>query len=330
MSRIRRPGKKLFKALLPVALLLVLGLVSVVGWLVVSVVRPPRRPYLLTPQTFMAISQRAIKVSEESWPNHDGTRARGWLLRGAEGAPAVVMLHGYGADRSWLFNLGVKINEASNYTILWPDLRGHGMEPPVGSTSLGRREAEDVLAAVEFLRALKTPQQRPLVGPSVGYYGVELGGYAALLAAALRPADEVVPVALALDSVPTDANLLMRNVLRERFGVTSGLLQKLARWGTNVYFLGSYESAPACAAAARLGGHQTLLLTGADAGALRDSTIALSQCFPDDAQVELQSEIGIIGADLASAPGAQAEAYERRVIDFFERSLGRPVAAPAR
>jgi hypothetical protein len=52
-----------------------------------------------------------LKVTDETWTTRDGRRSRGWLLKGAEGAPAVVLLHRYGGDRSWLFNLGVKINE---------------------------------------------------------------------------------------------------------------------------------------------------------------------------------------------------------------------------
>jgi pimeloyl-ACP methyl ester carboxylesterase len=95
-----------------------------------------------------------------------------------------VLLHHYGADRSWLFNLGVKINEATNFTILWPDLRGHGLVPPVQSTSFGTFEGDDVLAALDFLRGQKSDDGNKLVGSQVGLFGVELGGYAALRAAA--------------------------------------------------------------------------------------------------------------------------------------------------
>ncbi|HYG10585.1 MAG TPA: hypothetical protein VD835_11595, partial [Pyrinomonadaceae bacterium] len=135
MSQRTRPGRKLLKALLPVASLLVLGIGAGLWFIVNSIARPVTHPYLVTPETFPAYSARGLRVSEERWSNSDGTEARGWLLRGAEGAPAVVLLHRYGADRSWLLNLGVKINEATNCTILWPDLRGHGENPKVAHTS---------------------------------------------------------------------------------------------------------------------------------------------------------------------------------------------------
>src|SRR5262245_60458377 len=137
MAPRRRIGKKLLKSLLPIVLVLALALVVSIGSIVYSVTRPPRRAYLVTPQGLSQISAIASRVVDESWTNRDGTKARGWLLRGAEGAPAVIFLHRYGADRSWLFNLGLKLNEAADFTVLWPDLRGHGENPPVNATTFG-------------------------------------------------------------------------------------------------------------------------------------------------------------------------------------------------
>src|SRR3954469_22688697 len=150
----RMPGKKLLKMLLPILGLLLLAGGLTAGWLVFKVTRPPRHPYLVTPETFTLLSERGLKATNEEWTNRDGTRARGWLLRGNEGAPAVILLHRYGADRSWLLNLGVKLNEATNFTILWPDLRGHGVNPSIAWTSFGTSEAEDVSAALDYLRSL--------------------------------------------------------------------------------------------------------------------------------------------------------------------------------
>ena len=147
MSPRRRPGKKLLKAFLPIVLVLVLALLLVMGWVVYRVTRPPRAAYLVTPENFSQLSARGLKATDENWANADGTQARGWLLRGSEGAPAVLLLHAYGSDRSHLFNLAVKLNETTNYTILLPDMRGHGTDPLVGWTSMGGREALDAVFA---------------------------------------------------------------------------------------------------------------------------------------------------------------------------------------
>ena len=314
----RRPlGRKLIKAILPVALLLMLGVIGVVVWIVNGASHPPQRPYLVTPEQFRHLSDRGLKATDERWLNRDGTEARGWLLRGAPGAPAVVLLHRFGADRSWLFNLGVKISETTNFTVLWPDLRAHGQNPSIAATSFGGREAEDGAAALDFVRALKTPQGETLVNSQVGFYGVEMGAYAALIAATR---DSRVR-ALALDSVPASPNDVLDAAVKAHTGIDSSLLQLLARGGMRLYSLGNYETTPACEAASSLTNRRVLLLSGEEAGRLRDSTAALAKCFPPQAGIEIYTDLPLTGVNLSSATGAQGEAYDRRVIDFFNRAL---------
>jgi pimeloyl-ACP methyl ester carboxylesterase len=311
------PGKKLLKMLLPVAGVVLLAIALTMGWLVYKVTRPTRQAYLVTPETFTLLSERGLKATNEEWTNRDGTKARGWLLRGSEGSPAVILLHRYGADRSWLLNLGVKLNETTNYTVLWPDLRGHGVDPTVDWTSFGGREAEDVSAAIEYLRSLKTPQQRPLVGEAIGLYGVEMGAYAALRAG---ERDEKVR-ALVLDSVPDSPSDVLNAAVKERTGLSNGLLKWLARGGTRIYFMGGYDNTRSCEAAGRLGDRRVLLLTGNGPEELRASTMALAQCFPNPAVLEVRGDLPLTGYNLPSATGEQGEAYDRRVIDFFDRTL---------
>ena len=110
-------------------------------WIVSGITKPPRAAYLVTPQTFSRVTGPMLNANDVAWNNHDGTQARGWLIRGAEGAPSVILLHRYGADRSFLLNLAVKLNETTNFTVLWPDLRGHGQNPPVNRTLPGRSTA---------------------------------------------------------------------------------------------------------------------------------------------------------------------------------------------
>lgn len=313
----RKTGRRILRAFLPIILLLLLVLVAVTGWIVHGATRPPRQEYLVTPEKFTQLSGPGLKATEESWANRDGTRARGWLLRGGEGAPAVILLHRYGADRSWLLNMGVKLNETANFTILWPDLRGHGLNPPVNWTSFGTRETEDVQAAIDYLRSLKTSQDRPLVGAPIGLYGVELGAYTGLQAAS-RSKDIV---ALVLDSVPRSPNDVLTSAVRDRTGMDNGFVQWLARTGMSVYFMGGYRNDPACAAASSLSDRQVLLLASKDTPQLQSSTVALQRCFPQGANVELQTELPVSGYNLRLATGEQSEVYDRRVIDFLDRAL---------
>jgi pimeloyl-ACP methyl ester carboxylesterase len=214
-------------------------------------------------------------------------------------------------------NLGVKLNEATNYTILWPDLRGHGENPSVRWTTFGTAEAEDAGAALDYLGTLKTAQGHKLIGDQIGVYGMELGGYAALMAAARNTGVR----ALVLDSVPATPDGMLRAVVKERAGFDNGLVYTLARVGARLYFFRHYKNDSTCAAAGGLINRRVLLLAGGGTGALHDSTTSLAQCFPDASAVEVSTDLLITGFDLPSATSQQSEAYDRRVIEFFNKVL---------
>jgi pimeloyl-ACP methyl ester carboxylesterase len=313
----RRFGKRLVRSLLPIVLVLVLALVGSVGFIVYCISRPTKRAYLVTPESFSQIASPALKVTDETWPNRDGTLSRGWLLKGSEGFPAVILLHRYGADRSYLFNLGVKINETTNFTILWPDLRGHGMNPSVKSSSLGAREDEDLLAALDFLRTVKSDNKAKLVGDRFGIYGVELGALAALRAG---PHDNQIK-ALVLDSIPSSSDELVNSAVTNCTGIDSRLLKAVALSATKLYMLGDYDQSNVCDAAASLKDQRVMLVSGADAGYLVSSTANLKSCFPNQSNVEIRTDLPLSGLNLALATGEQGEGYDRIVIDFFDRYL---------
>jgi pimeloyl-ACP methyl ester carboxylesterase len=305
----RRIGKRLVKSFLPIALVIVLAIVGSLSFVVYCVSRPAKRPYVVTPESFSRISGRAIKVTDESWTTLDGHEARGWLLKGAEGAPAVVLLHRYGGDRSWLFNLGVKINETTHFTILWPDLRGHGENPLIKWTSLGTRDGDDLVAALNYLRGLKSQ--------SFGVYGVELGAYSALKATRNEPQIKV----LVLDSVSRSPNELLGAAVSNCVGLDNGVVQAFSRLAMRTYMLGTYDNTDACEFARTMRDQRVLLLSGPEAGRLRDSTASLQSCFPNPGNVEMRTDLPLSGFSLPSATGEQGEAYDRVVIEFFARNL---------
>src|SRR6267378_4092837 len=258
MASRRKLIKRVIKAFLPILLVVVVAIVTVSVWIVNVITKPPRAAYLVTPQTFSRVTGPMLKATEVTWTNHDATQARGWLIRGAEGSPAVVLLHRYGADRSWLLNLAVKLNETTNFTVLWPDLRGHGENPPVNRTLFGAVDGDDVTAAIDYLHTLKTTAGKPQVAGPVGVYGVELGAFAALDAAKRYPEIR----ALALDSAPASPDDLVRAATSGQAGMKNSLLQKLAGWGLKIYSLGKYQDTPSCDLAHSLRNVRVLLLTG--------------------------------------------------------------------
>jgi pimeloyl-ACP methyl ester carboxylesterase len=315
MTSRRKLIKRVIKAFLPILLVVLVAIAAVTAWIVNGITKPPQAAYLVTPQTFSRVTGPMLKATEVTWSNHDGTQARGWLVRGAEGSPSVVLLHRYGADRSWLLNLAVKLNETTNFTVLWPDLRGHGENPPVNRTLFGAVDGDDATAAIDYLHTLKTAAGKPQVAGPVGIYGVELGAYAALDAAKRYPEIR----ALALDSAPASPDDLVRAATSVRAGMNNAFLQWLAGWGLKIYSFGKYKSTPSCELARSLRSVRVLLLTGSEGDSWRTSTLELGKCF--NGTVELKKDLPVTGVSLPSATGEQEETYDRPVIEFFDKAL---------
>jgi pimeloyl-ACP methyl ester carboxylesterase len=307
--------KRVVKAFLPIVLVALVAFVAVTIWIVNGITQPPRAAYLVTPQTFSRVTGPILKASDVTWANHDGTQARGWLIRGAEGAPAVILLHRYGGDRSWLLNLAVKLNETTNFTVLWPDLRAHGESPLVNRTLLGPQDGDDVTAAIDFLHTLKTPSEKPQVSNSIGVYGVELGAYAALGAAKSNQQIR----ALALDSVPGSPAELVRAATSAHAAMNNSVLQKLAQWGLKIYSFGKFQNISSCELAHSGRDLRVLLLAGGEGDSWRASTLDLAKCFTGS--VEVKKDLPVTGVSLPSATGEQEESYDRPVIEFFDKAL---------
>ncbi|HSQ23559.1 MAG TPA: hypothetical protein VLN44_04095 [Pyrinomonadaceae bacterium] len=314
MSPRSRLARKVLKSFLPIVLVILLAVVSVAAWIVYSITRPPRAPYIITPQTFAKVTGPVLRASDATWKNHDGTEARGWLIKGADGAPAVILLHRYGADRSWLLNLAVKLTESTNFTVLWPDLRGHGENPPVRWTLFGGIDGDDVTAAIEYLRALKTDAGQTQVS-RIGIYGIELGSYAALEAA--KRNSEVR--ALALDSVPGSPDDIIRHATEAWSGMKSSIFHRMAGLGVRVYGLGKYQNTPSCDLARSLREVRVMLLSGNEADPWQRSTVEVAPCFNPPAEVK--RDLSLTGANLPAATGEQEESYDRPVIEFFDKAL---------
>lgn len=319
MASKKRLFKSFFRLVLPLVLILLLTLIGASMWLIHNAANAPKAAYLVTPDKYGLISTRGAQVTDETWANRDDTQSRGWLLRGSEGAPAIILLHRYGTDRSWILDLGVKINEATDFTVLMPDERGHGDTPLVKGTTFGGCEADDVTSAMDFLRNIKSGGNNPLVGKDFGVYGIELGALAGMTAASKNENIK----ALVLDSIPLSSDEMLTSVIEKRYPFASSLTSKIAIQGTYLYYAknGCYNHENLCQTAKYLNNRKILLLAGNDAPDFQSSTRALQSCLPNSNQVESKLDLPISGYSFKNAPIAQSEAYERQIIDFFKKGL---------
>lgn len=323
MASTKRLFRSFFRLLLPTIILIVVTVMAASIWLVHNSAEAPKHSYLVTPEKYGLLSTRGAKITDETWNNKDGSQSRGWLLRGNEGAPAVVLLHSYGADRSWVLNMGVRLNEATDFTILMPDMRGHGENPLVKASTFGGTETDDALSAIQFLNQLKTETGAKLTGKDLGIYGTELGALAGLSAAAQ---DNSVKV-LVLDSIPRSSDEIIESSIAKRYPFVSAVTSKIAKSGTYLYFVGGgYNHQNACETAKNLANRKTLMIAGNDTPSLQASTNEVAECFADQSNVEKKTDIMLAGYNLINASLEQSEAYDQRVIEFFKRNLTPPVS----
>lgn len=148
------------------------GACAVGGFVVLSLlafwvaVRPPRIAIPLGPEDYR-LAPEPVSIEAD-----DGVRLSGWLLARA-GAPAVVFLHGYPADKRDMLPLAAAL--CPRFTVLLMDLRHFGQSGG-GVTTLGLRERRDLSRALDFLATRGFHR--------VGVFGFSLGGAVALMTAA--------------------------------------------------------------------------------------------------------------------------------------------------
>ena len=132
-------------------------------------VRPPRIAVPLRPEEFR------LSVEEVTITADDGVKLAAWLLPRA-GAPAVVLLHGYPAEKADMLPIAAAL--APRFTVLLLDQRYFGQSGG-RATTIGFRERGDLRRAIDVLadRGFR----------EVGVFGFSLGGAVALLTAAEDP-----------------------------------------------------------------------------------------------------------------------------------------------
>ena len=109
--------------------------------------------------------------------------------------PAVVLLHGFGGDRTSLAGRAAELVD-DGYAVLLPSARGSGGSGGTITLADRDREGRDVAALVDVLAAEPAVRQDAAGDPRVALAGLSYGGGIALVAAGLDPrVDAVVAVA---------------------------------------------------------------------------------------------------------------------------------------
>lgn len=303
---------------IPAVLVFAVGVAALDFYFIHRLTHPPRTELYGSPRDFQLILQKPMWF-DEKWKNSDSTQSVGWLLSQGKPAPAVILSHGYGSNRSELLTLSFELWKAG-YNVLVYDLRGHG-ESPVKWSGLGTYERDDLLSAIKFLRSQRTESGQELVDGRVGLYGVDLGGYVSLVASSQDPAIKAV----AVDSVYPDVSHFMNHQLKTVMGGDSDFARRLAdsEWtnqlndaGMQLYLMRREDSATAVESVESASGRRFLFIAGKNSGALGEMTRELHRLTKDSKQfVEVEQSRLVRLYDKSSSD------YDARVVAFFKDAM---------
>ena len=176
LSELRYPTTRLAKAFSALLALLVFAVVTVAtvsGFLVNQIVHPSRNAMTFDLNIMMG------HPTTFSFPVAGGSKREGFLFPGLRGAPAIVVCHGYNSQRGEVLTLVTALQD-HQFNVFLFDFIGHGSTP--GTPTLGYRESAELRSAIQGLSTRDDVDSRHL-----GLWGVDMGGYAVLEAAASDP-----------------------------------------------------------------------------------------------------------------------------------------------
>ncbi len=242
----------------------------------------------------------------------DGIELSGWWLAG-RGDRVVVGLTGRSGIKSDLLGVGSFLAKAG-FHVLLPDFRGRGESEPT-PMGLGRREADDAAAAVDYAA-------RRIAGAKIGIIGFSLGAAVAVVTAAGDPR----VVSLALDCPFAESEALMRAGMRRFFPITRALaIPVLTRmWAMILYGfdLGRMDI-PAFAGRARVR-RSLVIVSGRDSVVPPAQQRSVYEALPSPKELWEEPDVDHCGAYFADRAS-----YVARIIGFFDRALGDEKLPPA-
>lgn len=164
-----------------------------------------------------------LPIEEISFTGGDDLTMAGWYVPPQNGA-VIILLHGYGGNRSWMSWHGEQLYEAG-YGLLMYDERASG-ESEGEQRSYGWQDPADVVGALQFLR------EKPEVDAGrIGMAGCSMGAQIALQGAVYNPAIQAVwadgSATIRAKDIPFKWNFIYLLVLPSNYLIDWLMSQKL-------------------------------------------------------------------------------------------------------
>ena len=243
-----------------------------------------------------------LGVEAVTFPSKFSSTIHGWFVRGHDGWPVIVLMHGVRANRLSMMSRA-RFLAAAGYSVLAFDFQAHG-ESPGAHITFGHREAYDAEAAVKFVRGLM-PSAR------VGAIGSSQGGAAALVGPRPLEVDALVLEAVyaTLEEAVAD-RLVLRFGSLGRYAAPLLTLQIKPRLGFDPAELRPIRGI----AAVRC---PVLLIAGSE-----DTRTPLAESKRMFDMAPQPKELWVVtGAGHVNFHRFAGSQYEERVLSFFSRSL---------
>lgn len=129
----------------------------------------------IRPQRFysgIAPEHYGVPCEKVSFLSSDGVKLAGWFVpkRGASTDKAVILMHGYPAEKGDIFPAFIHLSD--HFNLLFFDFRYHG-ESGGSYTTIGGKEVNDLLGAIDYLKSRGIKR--------IGLFGFSMGGAVALM-----------------------------------------------------------------------------------------------------------------------------------------------------
>lgn len=236
----------------------------------------------------------------------------GWFFPGQRGGPVLILCHGYKWQRSDVLTLATTLEE-NQYNVFVFDFSAHGKSP--GSTTMGPRETTEVLTTIAVMA-----QRNDVDRSKVGLWGSDVGGYAALAAAA---ADRRV-AAVVTESVYDDPlDFFSVELDREGYG-TMPVIGWMSRLLFRMAELPYRGQGPLTNRLGTLTKIPKLFIALRDNKMLAESTLKLYGASPEPREQWVMPQ-----ASYLTMTNDEKRTYDNAVLSFFLRTLP-PVPASTR
>lgn len=299
------PGK-VFYGFLLLALFSLLAVLAISGFVLRGILWPEKISQNVDPEALIN------KPDVFTFTAPDGRPYEAWLFPGLRTAPVIILCHGYRSQRSDLLTMISPLQE-HQYNVVVFDFSGHGSNE--GRTTLGPGEAQTLLALIG-----EVAQRTDLDGTRFGVWGEDMGGYAALAAAAAEPRIKAV----AVDSVyDQPAQFLALQV--EAAGATAvPLVPTVTRLGYWLLHWSLRNEPPLSARVGALNQTAKLLIQGRESPVLADQTLQLFLKSP-----EPRAQMVLPRTGYTSLPKEEKQDYDNQVLNFFLQHLPTFASPPA-